>query len=48
MAKAGLYQTPRLMFIAEFILELHTNVPAGWFRERNCPCSRIMHEPDAQ
>lgn len=37
-----------LVITAEFILEFHTNVPAGRFRERNCPCSRIMNEPDAQ
>lgn len=37
-----------LVIIAEFVLELHTNVPAGQFRERNCPSSRIMNEPNAQ
>lgn len=37
-----------LVIIAEFILELHTNVPEGPFTKRNCTCSRIMNEPDAQ
>lgn len=37
-----------LVIIAEFILELHTNVPEGPFTKRNCTCSRIMNEPDVQ
>jgi len=46
--KLGLCQTLELVIITEFISELHTNVPAGQFRERNCPCSRIINQPDAQ
>lgn len=48
VAETGVGQTPGLVITAEFILELHTKVPAGRFRERNCPCSGIMNEPDAQ
>lgn len=49
MAETVLCQTSLWsVLIAELILELHTNVPAGCSREGNHPCCQIINEPDAQ